>query len=199
VVRQALREGWFEFRGMFDPDLDDPEERRDRAARWARLGQWRPAAADYRAVLARQPDSLPAATSLVKCLINDPGGGEPGEAVRWARGAVARDPGRIYFHMNLGAALYRAGSYAEAAAELEPGLPDYQGGAGYCLLYLAMCRQRMGQTAAARAALAEAARWRAMTPIPDPVDDRVFRNLLREARSILAEDLPGLPADVFGR
>ena len=28
----GLAEGWFEFLGMFDPELDDPEERLDRAA-----------------------------------------------------------------------------------------------------------------------------------------------------------------------
>jgi hypothetical protein len=35
--------------------------------------------------------------------------------------------------------------------------------------------------------------------MPDPVDDQFFRDLLREARSVLAEDLPDLPADVFAR
>jgi hypothetical protein len=59
TVRRALREGWFEFLGMFDPDLDDREERLDRAQRWIRLGRWRLAAVDYRAVLARRPDSVP--------------------------------------------------------------------------------------------------------------------------------------------
>jgi WD40 repeat protein len=202
VVRQALREGWFEFRGMFDPDLDDPEERLDRAARWMRLGQFRLAAVDYRAVLARRPDSLPGAISLIECLLVDLGGGDPGEAVRWARTAVARRPEHVGYHMHLGAALYRAGSFAEAAAELEPGLPRYQGGAGYSLLYLAMCRQRMGQTAAARAAFAEAVRWRAgraTQAARDPGAEAVFQNLLCEARSVLAEDLPDLPADVFAR
>jgi tetratricopeptide (TPR) repeat protein len=193
-----VREGWIGFRNVLDPGLDDGVELRSRAERWIRLGRWRLAAADYRAVLARRPDSLSAAYSLVRCLVNDPGGGEPAEAVRWMRKAVALKPEDVNFRMMLGAALYRAGSFAEAAAELETYLPRYQG-AGYGSLYLAMCRQRMGQAAAARAALAEAVRWRAMVTIPDPVDSWVFRNLLREARSVLAEDLPDLPADVFAR
>jgi WD40 repeat protein len=197
ALRQTLRRAWFDFRALLDPDLVDAQELLLRGDRWARLGQWRPAAADYRAVLARWPDSLTAANSLVRCLINDPGGGEPGEAVRWARAAVARRPQDIVLHKMLGAALYRAGSFGEAVAELEADLPRYRGGVGYALLYVAMCRQRMGQRTAARAALAEAVRWRARGAIPDPADSRVFQNLVREARSVLAEDLPDLPTDVF--
>jgi hypothetical protein len=57
----------------------------------------------------------------------------------------------------------------------------------------------MGQAAAARAALAEAVRWRAARPALLPADVRVFRDLLREAESVLNEALPDLPADVFAR
>jgi hypothetical protein len=57
----------------------------------------------------------------------------------------------------------------------------------------------MGQATAARAALAEAARWRAARPALLASDARVFRDLLREAESVLNEALPDLPADVFAR
>jgi hypothetical protein len=62
-----------------------------------------------------------------------------------------------------------------------------------------MSRQRLGQAAAARSALAEALRWRAAQT--DRWPDRVaaFDRLLREAQSLLNEALPDLPADVFAR
>jgi tetratricopeptide (TPR) repeat protein len=199
AIRQVLHEAWIGFRALWAPRLDDAEERLGRAERWIGLGHWRLAAADCRAILARRPDSLPAASSLVRCLLNDPGGGAPSEAVRWARAAVARRPDAVDFHMMLGAALYRAGSFVEAVAELEAYLPRYQEGAGFGLLYLAMCRQRMGQAAAARAALTEALRWRDAKPAFSPADLPVFRGLLREAESVAAEELPDLPPDVFAR
>jgi hypothetical protein len=62
-----------------------------------------------------------------------------------------------------------------------------------------MSRQRLGQAAAARAALAEALRWRAARPDLRPDRAAAFDRLLREARSVLNEALPDLPADVFAR
>jgi hypothetical protein len=62
-----------------------------------------------------------------------------------------------------------------------------------------MSRHRLGQAGAARAALAEALRWRAARPDFRPDRAAAFDRLLRKARSVLAEALPDLPADVFAR
>ena len=108
-------------------------------------------------------------------------------------------PQRLPFRRTLGLALYRAGRYAEAAAELESHIPRDPDEAGLDGLALAMCRRRQGRPAAARAALAEALRWRAART--DLRSDRAaaFDRLLREARSVVNEALPDLPADVFAR
>jgi len=71
--------------------------------------------------------------------------------------------------------------------------------AGYHWLFLAMCRQRLGQTSEARTALAEAIRWRAQTSDLPPERMADFRSLLREAESVLDGSLPELPINVFGR
>jgi WD40 repeat protein len=55
-VRQTLRWAWFAFRVLLASDLTDAEELFLRGDRWARLGQWRLAAADYaRAFSAETP------------------------------------------------------------------------------------------------------------------------------------------------
>jgi WD40 repeat protein len=198
-IQQILRGAWVAFLRILDPGLNNSEELRFRAERWIRLGQWRLAAADCRAALARRPDSSRAAYLLARCLVNDPGIGDPGEAVRRARTAVALRPEYGESHVTLGAALYQAGSFAEAVAELEAHIPRAPSGAGVGWLYLAMCRHRLGQAAAARAALTEAIRWRTTTRAILPADADVFRDRLREAESVLAGAPPDLPADVFAR
>jgi hypothetical protein len=57
AVRQTLRRGWFAFRVLLDRDLADSRELFLRGGRWARMGQWRLAAADYaRAFAGEMPD-----------------------------------------------------------------------------------------------------------------------------------------------
>jgi WD40 repeat protein len=57
AVRQTLRRAWSAFRVSLDPDLADPRELFVRGDRWAGLGQWRLAAADYaRAFAGETPD-----------------------------------------------------------------------------------------------------------------------------------------------
>jgi tetratricopeptide (TPR) repeat protein len=180
-------------------DLDDAAERRLRGERWERLGQWRLAVADYRATLARLPEARLAPHGLARCLVWRPGRGDPVEAVHWARLAVARRPDNGAVRRTLGLALYRAGHFAEAAAELESNLPRDPGGAGFDWLFLAMCRGRQGRAAAARAALAEAVRWRVARPALDTDQAADFEWFRHEAESALAEALPDLPADVFSR
>jgi len=62
-----------------------------------------------------------------------------------------------------------------------------------------MCRGGLGRAAAAQTAVAEAVRWRAGRPALDPDRAADFEWFLREAGSVLAENLPDLPADVFAR
>jgi hypothetical protein len=107
------------------------------------------------------------------------------------------------YHSILGAALYRAGRFRDAADELRANLPRQPRGiapdsAGLDWLFLAMCRRPMGHPDAARAALAEARRWRAEVP-PLALTILLFPRFLREAESVLAGALPDLPADVFAR
>ena len=108
-------------------------------------------------------------------------------------------PQRLVFHRPLALALYRAGRFAEAAAELESHIPRDPEEAGLDGLVLAMCRRRQGRPAAAQAALAEALRWRAAQPGLRSDRAAAFDRLRREAESVLAEALPDLPADVFAR
>ena len=101
------------------------------------------------------------------------------------------------YRQTLGLALYRAGRFAEAAAVAES--IYRRAWAGTSRLVLAMSRQRLGQAGAARAALAEAVRWRAAQTNFQPDRAAAFDRLLCEAESVPAEALPELPADVFAR
>jgi serine/threonine protein kinase/WD40 repeat protein len=55
AVRQTLRRAWFGFRVLLDSDLADAEELFLRGDRWAWLGQWRLAVADYARALGEMP------------------------------------------------------------------------------------------------------------------------------------------------
>ena len=168
-----------------------------RGDRWDRLGHWRLAAADYRAALSRRPEFDSANHALARLLAQEPGRGDIEEAVRRARLAADPQPSDPHLRQTLGLALYRAGRFAEAASVAES---NYRlAWAGTSRLVLAMSRQRMGQAAAARAALAEAVRWRAVQTDFLPDRAAAFDRLLREARSVLDGTLSDLPADVFAR
>jgi serine/threonine protein kinase/WD40 repeat protein/tetratricopeptide (TPR) repeat protein len=199
MIRQVLHEVGVAVRNLGDPRLDDPMELVERGDRWYRMGQWRRAEADYRAALARRPEAVILNHALAQLLAEGPGRGDPEEAVRRAQLAVRGWPQRLLFRRTLGLALYRAGRYAEAAAELDVHIPHYPDEAGLDGLALAMCRRRQGRPAEARVALTEALRWRAARP--DLRSDRAaaFDRLLREAESVLNEALPDLPTDVFAR
>jgi len=128
------------------------------------------------------------------------GTADPEVPIRLAEAAVrsaTETAARANCLTTLGAALYRAGRFAEAATVAESN--DLWDGAGLDRLVLAMSRQRLGQAAAARAALAEAVHWRAARPDLRPDRAAAFDRLLREARSVLDGTLPDLPADVFAR
>ena len=64
-------------------------------------------------------------------------------------------------------------------------------------MFLAMCRQRLGQTQEARAALEAARDWQKAVARLSPSDSREFAEFVREADALLNGSLPALPADVF--
>ncbi len=199
AVRQTLRTAWFGFQVLLEPAIVDAEELALRGRSWQRLGAWRLAAADFRASLARRPDSDDTANELAWCLTSAPGRGDADEGVRWARKAVAMVPSDVDYRNTLGVALYRAGRFAEATVELERDIA--QGGrmVGYDWVFLAMCRQRLGQPVSARTALAQATRWRAQASRLSPQETAEIDAFLREAESVLDGSPPDLPTNVFAR
>jgi hypothetical protein len=96
-------------------------------------------------------------------------------------------------------ALYRAGHIALAAAELEVNVTRNDRLAGYDWVFLAMCRQRLGQPVSARTALAQATRWRAQARGLSSQETAETGAFLREAESVLDGSSPDLPANVFAR
>ncbi len=199
TIRYILSRGWFTMRQYIDSKLTDSEELQQRGDRWAGLGRWQFAVADYRASLARNPQSARNANELAWLLASAPGRGDPQDALLWARRAVELDRNSPDIRNTLGAALYRAGQYAEAAAVLERNVPTNPVGAGLDLIFLAMCRQRLGQPAAARKALAGARRWRANLPQMSPLSFAEFESCIREFESLPGASYPDLPADIFAR
>jgi tetratricopeptide (TPR) repeat protein len=199
TVRQTLRRAWFALRALFDADLADANELRTWGRRWQRLGHWRLAAQNYRAALAQRPDWASAANDLARCLAAVPGRGDPAEALRWARQAVALDPDNTSIRNTLGLALYRAGRFAEAAVELDRDIAQGSRLAGCDWVFLAMCRQRLGQPVSARTALEQATRWLAQASGLSAQETAEIGAFLREAESILDGSPPDLPADVLAR
>jgi tetratricopeptide (TPR) repeat protein len=179
--------------------LTDAEELRTRGTRWERLGQWQLALADFRASLARQPNSASTANELAWCLASKPDRGNADEAVRWARRAVELVPSNADYRNTLGAALYRAGQFAEAAVELERNIASNPPMIGYDLVFLAMCKQRLGLAAEARQALSQASRWTSERSQAFPDQVTAFQPFLQEAHTVVDGSLPDLPSDVFHR
>jgi serine/threonine protein kinase/WD40 repeat protein len=197
TVRQTLRRAWFALRVLFDADLADADELLTWGKRWQRMGHWRLAAKYYRAALAQRPDWAIAANDLARCLATMPGHGEPEEALRYAQQAVALAPDDTNTRNTLGVALYRAGRIALAAAELDINVARNHRLAGHDWVFLAMCRQRLGQPVSARTALAKATRWRTQARGLSPQETVEFSDFLREAEWVLDGTLPDLPAQVF--
>jgi len=196
AARQTLREAAV---GLFDTGLTDTEELQQRGFLRLKLGLWYLAAVDFRAFLARNPDSELVANTLAWCLASKPGRGNADEAVRWARKAVELVPGDTDYRNTLGAALYRAGRYAEAALELERDIAASAPMIGFDWVFLAMCQQRLGQSASARIALARAEGWRPVADRLDPDHSATFHTLFEEARAVVDGPLPDLPPAVFDR
>jgi serine/threonine protein kinase/WD40 repeat protein len=199
AARQTLNEAACAIRRLFDEDLFDADDLADRGYLWNRLEHWRQAASDFRRSLARNPDSAAVANELAWCLAVAPGRGQADEAVRWARVALEREPNSTFFRNTLGAALYRAGKFAEAAVELERNIAANAPMIGYDWVLLAMCKQKLAEMASAHNFLSRAAGWRpAGVPLTAPQPDD-FLVLLREARALLEGPLLDFPPDVFTR
>ncbi len=104
-------------------------------------------------------------------------GVDPQLQVAMARAAVAVQPQTWDIRQSLGAALYRAGQYAEAVQQLRESIELEAAGGSLCAhLYLALAYQRLGQTRQARL-------WRSKALDAAATDwrDRVLR------RQLLAE------------
>jgi Tfp pilus assembly protein PilF len=164
---------------------------------WDRLGQWRWAAADFRASLSKRPGSAFTANELAWILAAMPGRGDPDDAVRWARKAVELEPTNSSFINTLGVALYRAGRDVEAAATLERNAVPHSTMSGYDWVFLAMCRQRLGQVEQARRALTHALKWQAEAVGLNRAQAAQFHAFCQEAEALLGSPLPDLPQGVF--
>jgi WD40 repeat protein len=121
-------------------------------------------------------------------------------ALRLAENACRLDPDNGYYLNTLGAALYRAGRFAEAVRRLDEGIQK-RNGAGLVAdwVFLAMAHHRLGHADQARACFDRAVRWwgeRKNLPAPYVSELTSFR---AEAEAVLAPAGPGaeLPADVF--
>jgi WD40 repeat protein/serine/threonine protein kinase/tetratricopeptide (TPR) repeat protein len=78
-------------------------------------------------------------------------------SVRIAERAVAERPGDCKYRHNLGAALYRAGRYADAEREFNKAVKlCARGGTAWDWYFLAMCNRQLGHKALARIMLAKA-------------------------------------------
>jgi serine/threonine protein kinase/WD40 repeat protein len=198
AARQTLRQAANAFRTLLEPALVDAEELRRRGDFWFGLGHWRMALADYRTSLDRRPQSALAANNFAWVLTSMPGRGDADEGVRWARTAVDLEPGNSNYRNTLGVSLYRAGRFAESAREFEHNTIQNVALVGFDWLFLAMCRQRIGQPEAAQLAFTRALEWRSKAIGLSPGHTAEFHAFLHEARSVLDRSLPELPADVFG-
>src|SRR5262249_49487175 len=153
TARQTLKQGIDNFLLFFERGMSDPEELYQRGNRWNRLGHWRQAAADFRASLSRRGDSANVADALAWALVVYPGRGATDEAIAWARKAVELERGNVSYSNTLGAALYRAGQFREAAEVLEQNVRRNAISPGYDWVFLAMCRSRLGKIRQAEEAL----------------------------------------------
>jgi tetratricopeptide (TPR) repeat protein len=182
---------------LLERDLSDAYELARRGNLWRQLGYWQFAVADYRAALARRGDFADAANELAWALVSHPESGATGEALAWARRAVELVADSRAYRNTLGAALYRAGRFSDAAEELERNAAGDRQGFGFDMVYLSMCRQRLGQHGEAKLALARTRDWMTNMPRLNRAQAVEFDAVIREAESLLSEPLSPLPADVF--
>ncbi len=199
AIRHVLSRAWFNFWSFVQPGLADPEALRLRGHMLHRLGHWALAEADFRASLSRRGESPATANDLAWLLASVPGRGNPEEALVSARKAVNLDAELPAYRNTLGTALYRAGRYAEAVAVFERNIPLNRPDHGYDLVFLAMCKLRLGQRAAAREAMSGVRAWRSRFSRMSSWQSDQFESYVHEFESIAAESLPDLPRELFAR
>jgi tetratricopeptide (TPR) repeat protein len=135
-------------------------------------------------ILALTPANAPWLNNASWALVtaDQPGGRDAALAVRLARKAVEADPHNSSYQKTLGAALYRAGDWSGAVAELEQAAarnPETDGRSD--LFFLAMAHQRAGNADAARRYCAQA-----MNSVTDRfAGDKGLLRLQAEAESLL--------------
>ena len=146
------------------------------------------------------------------CALAPDGPAEEMQSLLFTRSRALVDPVPFTEHV-LGLALYRAGRFAEADARLQDFLNRDPGWTYHVLnwLVLAMAHERLGRPADARRWLERAESW-----VADQLRDRpggpdraapegwpgwrdamLLHLLLREARALVRDGLPELPAHVF--
>jgi tetratricopeptide (TPR) repeat protein len=133
----------------------------DRARSYAALGRHAEAAADRNKAAELAPNDSAVLNEVAWSLVAGPEAlRDPKRAVDLARRAVARSPDQGYMRHTLGVALYRAGHYWDAAAELDKGLELGKGTIDAEVLYfLAMCHYRLDNAVRAAECLERANRW----------------------------------------
>jgi tetratricopeptide (TPR) repeat protein len=131
--------------------------------------------------------------------------------VTLAEAAVASDKDSYNFLNTLGAVLYRAGRFDDAARTLKQAVDKHRrGGTAYDFLFLAMAHHHLGHTAKAQHWHDRAGRWVAAAEsgalkdesysIPlDWIARLEFLILGREAETLLGRTPRELPEDVFAR
>ncbi len=178
-----------------DPEtLVDPAETAAFAAKGGRLAALAP---DLEPADASDPPVALAKNNAAWALVADrrAAAGAVALGVRLARASVAAGPNTANRN-TLGVALYRAGDFGPAVAELEESvrLDTKDSSFAYNGFFLAMARQRLGQPAEARSSLDRSIRWMTSRKTDDPLL-RLFR---AEAEAVVHLD-PIFPADPFKR
>ena len=117
------------------------------ASSYQALGQRADAARHYRKALALEGNDPAVNNELAWFLATSP---EPrlrdaARALRLAQKVVAAQPESANYRNTLGVALYRAGQISDAVAELEGDLMRTRASYAYDRVFLAMCRQSLGQ------------------------------------------------------
>jgi eukaryotic-like serine/threonine-protein kinase len=132
-----------------------------RAAKLSRSRDYAEALAALRNAVQTDPSDLDAHNNLAWLLSTGPKElRDPAAALPLARRAVERAPDPSPYLNTLGVALYRNGQFKEAIGVLEKSLAAGKGQAdAFDLFFLAMCKQRIGEKAAAKARYDQAVKW----------------------------------------
>ena len=124
------------------------------------------------------------------CVLGSQEVADQARPVQVAERVVAKDPNNTAYRTALGAALYRAGRFAEAARELGEAStlkPDPMTSPGYAGFFLAMAHQRQGNADEARRSLAKAVQGLDSELATAPWNRRLTFQLLRREAEELVE------------